>query len=229
MPKLSPHRLRGKIIRIRRGLALYQTYASPFYFARILDARNQRYKVRSTKETNRVEARKVADEYAHEITSRDAPADKEFSFKTYANRFIQKGRQLAESGERNKNYIRTTRLFLDNDNWGLLRHFGTRDVRDLTTRDWQLFIEKLSRKRSDLSSSTRNMLMATFRNVLKVARDDGLIDVVPATPRQRQKGQSALVLPLCSVGRTRPAMSTSSLSKEPNVLPMSTLSCAGSK
>ena len=96
MPKLSPHRLKGKIIRIRRGLALYQTYASPFYFARILDARNQRYKVRSTKETNRVEARKVADEYAHQITSRDAPADKEFSFKTYANRFIQKGRQLAE-------------------------------------------------------------------------------------------------------------------------------------
>ena len=91
------------------------------------------------------------------------------------------------SGERNKNYIRTTRLFLDNDNWGLVRHFGTWDVRDLTTRDWQLFIEKLSRKRSDLSSSTRNMLMATFRNVLKVARDDGLIDVVPATPRQRQK------------------------------------------
>ncbi len=29
--------------------------------------------------------------------------------------------------------------------------------------------------------------MATFRNVLKVARDDGLIDVVPATPRVRQK------------------------------------------
>ena len=99
MPKLSPHRLKGKIIRIRRGLALYQTYASPFYFARILDARNQRYKVRSTKETNRVEARKVAEEYAHEITRRDAPADKEFSFKTYANRFIQKGQQLAQTQE----------------------------------------------------------------------------------------------------------------------------------
>jgi len=28
--------------------------------------------------------------------------------------------------------------------------------------------------------------MATFRNVLKVARDDGLIDFVPATPRQHQ-------------------------------------------
>jgi integrase len=76
---------------------------------------------------------------------------------------------------------------LDNDDWGLVRHFGTRDVRELTTRDWQLFIERLNRKRSDLSTSTRNMLMATFRNVLKVARDDGLIDVVPATPRVRQK------------------------------------------
>jgi hypothetical protein len=31
------------------------------------------------------------------------------------------------------------------------------------------------------------MLMATFRNVLKVAREDGLIDFVPATPRVRQK------------------------------------------
>ena len=30
------------------------------------------------------------------------------------------------------------------------------------------------------------MLMATFRNVLKVAHDDGLIDFVPATPRQRE-------------------------------------------
>ena len=68
----------------------------PLLFRTILDSRNQRYKVRSTKETNRVEARKVADEYAHQITSRDAPADREFSFKTYANRFVQKGRQLAE-------------------------------------------------------------------------------------------------------------------------------------
>ena len=187
MAKLSPHRLRGKIIRVRRGVALYQTHASPYYFARILDPRTQRYKVRSTKETSRVEARKAAEELAHEIMCPDAPADHEFSFKTYAHRFIQKGKQLAESGERNKNYIRTTRLFLDNDDWGLVRHFGTRDVRELTTRDWQLFIEKLGRKRSDLSSSTRNMLMATFRNVLKVARDDGLIDFVPATPRQRQQ------------------------------------------
>jgi integrase len=96
-------------------------------------------------------------------------------------------RNLCLSPKSVASVIRTTKLFLDNDDWGLVRHFGTRDVRELTTRDWQLFIEKISRKRSDLSTSTRNMLMATFRNVLKIARDDGLIDVVPATPRVRQK------------------------------------------
>lgn len=187
MAKLSPHRLKGKIIRMRLGLAIYQTYASPFYFARILNPRAQRYKVRSIKETSRIEARRAAEELALKICAKDAPAEREFSFKTYAQRFIQKCRQLADAGERNANYIRTSRLFLDHDDWGLVRHFGQRDVRELTTRDWQLYIENLARKRPDLSASTRNMLMATFRNVLKVARDDGLIDVVPATPRVRQK------------------------------------------
>ena len=44
-------------------------------------------------------------------------------------------------------------------------HFGTRDVRKLTTtRDWQLFIKKLSRKRSDLSSSTPNMQKLNYRS-----------------------------------------------------------------
>ena len=94
---------------------------------------------------------------------------------------------MVESGKRNRNYIRTTKLFLDNDEWGLVGYFGTRDVRELRTRDWQLFIEGLAKKRPDLSTSTRNMLMATFRNVLKLARDDGLIDWVAATPRVRQK------------------------------------------
>ena len=56
-------------------------------------------------------------------------------------------------------------------------------MRELKTKDWQLFIEKIADRRPDLSSSTRNTLMAAFRNVMKVVRDDGVIDVVPATPR----------------------------------------------
>ena len=61
------------------------------------------------------------------------------------------------------------------------------DVRSLTTRDFAAFMTSLAKRRPDLSTSTRNMLMATFRNVLKVARDVGVIDSVPDTPRTKQK------------------------------------------
>lgn len=183
----SKHRLQGSIVRVRRGVAIYKTYASPYYYARILEVKTGRYKVRSTKETTRLQARVVAEELALHFNRPDAPAAREYSFKHYAQRLITKGQAHIENGERNKNYIRTIKLFLDNDDWGLVRHFGSRDVRELTTRDWVLFLDGLGRKRADLSTSTRNMLMSTFRNVLKVARDDGLIDVVPGTPRTRQK------------------------------------------
>ena len=60
-------------------------------------------------------------------------------------------------------------------------------MRELKTGDYQLFLDGLAKRRPDLSASTRNMLMATFRNVLKTARDDGVIDDVPDTPRPKQK------------------------------------------
>jgi hypothetical protein len=45
----------------------------------------------------------------------------------------------------------------------------------------------LSKRRPDMTASTRNTLMATLRNVLKIARDEGVIDAVPETPRSRVK------------------------------------------
>ena len=110
--------------RFPRPSAFYQTHAGPYYYARILDPRTGKYKVRSTKETSRLEARKVAEELAYEMRRKDRPAEPEFSFKYYAQRFVEKGKKQAERGERNANYIRTTRVALDNDDWGLIRYFG---------------------------------------------------------------------------------------------------------
>jgi hypothetical protein len=45
----------------------------------------------------------------------------------------------------------------------------------------------LSKRRPDMSASTRNTLMATLRNVLKIARDEGVIESVPETPRSKIK------------------------------------------
>jgi hypothetical protein len=85
----SKHRLNGKIVKIRRGVAIYQTHAGPYYYARILDPKTGKYRVRSTKETSRLEARKVAEELAYEMRRKDRPAEPEFGFKYYAQRYVE--------------------------------------------------------------------------------------------------------------------------------------------
>ncbi len=185
--KPSKHSLDGEIIVVHKGIAIYKTHASPYWFARIRDPQLKKYVVRSTKEKSRVKAREVAQELARDILSKQKATPKEYTFKYYATRFLAKGRRLAETGERNANYIRTAGTVLDNKQWGLMRHFQDSDVRELRTRHWAEYLDELAKKRPDLRPSTKNMLSATFRNVLKVARDDGIIDTVPDTPRTRQK------------------------------------------
>ncbi len=188
-PPIAPrrHSLDGEIIKVHKGIAIYKTHASPFYFARIRDPRTRKYVVRSTKETSRIRARTAAEELAETILNREKAVPKEYSFTYYASRFVAHGTRLVESGERNANYVRTTRVVINNDEWGLVKHFGAMDVRDLRTRHWTEFLNAVGRRRPDLSGSTRNMLSATFRNVLKQAQADGVIDDVPDTPRQKQK------------------------------------------
>jgi hypothetical protein len=102
---------------------------------------------------------------------------------------------MVELGQRNANYVNTIVTFLDNKEWGLQKQFQHRDVRELRTKDYADFLDKLAKDRPDLSDSTRNMMTATFRNVLKVAVREGVIDAVPATPRDRQRDNPRAFLP----------------------------------
>jgi integrase len=45
----------------------------------------------------------------------------------------------------------------------------------------------LDTQRSSLSSSTKNAILSTFRNVLKIAREEAVINNLPDTPRSRQR------------------------------------------
>jgi hypothetical protein len=82
--RLSKHRLNGKIERLSRGVAIYRTSASPYWFARVWDARAGRYEVRSTKETGKLKARQVADEIAMGFKDANRAAPPEYSFRAYA-------------------------------------------------------------------------------------------------------------------------------------------------
>jgi hypothetical protein len=187
MVSKSSHALDGKIITIQRGIAIYKTHASPYWNARIRNANTHKYIVRSTKEKSSIKARIAALDLAADLLINRSAVPAEFTFKNYATRFLEKGRAQAARGERNENYIRSAQIFLDNNEWGLMKTFATQDVREIKTRQYQQFMDAVFSKRPDLSASTRNGLSATFRNVLKIARDDGVIDQVPATPRTPHK------------------------------------------
>lgn len=183
----SRNALSEEIILISRGIAIYKVGASPYWQCRVRDARTKKYVVRSTKETSRIKARLAAEEIAAEIRGSVKRVEREFTFEAYGKRMIQKADRMVANGERHSNYSRDIRYCLENEAWGLYRLLGQKDVREIRTRDYQEAMDKIQADRPDLSTSTRNILTATFRNVLKVARDDGVIDAVPATPRARQK------------------------------------------
>jgi hypothetical protein len=71
--------------------------------------------------------------------------------------------------------------------WGLIKKLGDKDVRSITTRDYKDYMDFLDQKNPTWASATKNTIMATIRNALKVARDERVIDSVPETPRSKQK------------------------------------------
>ena len=141
MPSKSSHALDGKIITIERGIAIYKTHASPYWNAQIRNTNTQKYLVRSTKEKSSIKARTAALDLATDLLITRSAVPAEFTFKYYATRFLEKGRAQAARGERNENYIRSAQIFLNNEEWGLMKTFATQDVREIKTRQYQQFID----------------------------------------------------------------------------------------
>jgi hypothetical protein len=154
---------------------------------RIWDRTRKKYLVKSTGEDSVIRAREVAQELALSLLRAERVTDTQYQFRTYAIKMLNKSKVQADGGERSVGYMKSTHWAIQNEDWGLVRWFGPKDVRKLRTHDFQEYFAELDRRRPDLSSSTKNTLMAAFRNVLKVARDEGVIDFIPDTPRARQK------------------------------------------
>ncbi|WP_303828263.1 hypothetical protein [Asticcacaulis taihuensis] len=183
----SRHALIEPITTIAPGVAIYKTAASPFWQVRVRNRILKKYEVRSTKETGKVDARKAALEIATGLYGLTPAPPREFTFKTYALKFLEQCRQHIEKGTRNANYVRSMRLFVENPKWGLLNYFGGMDVRQVKTKNFLEYRRDLHKRYPEFKPSTHNSIQASFRNVMKVARDEGTIDVVPETPRTEQQ------------------------------------------
>lgn len=176
-----------KAVRLYRGVSIYKVSNSRNWYMRIWDKQRRRYIVKSTGTPLIIQAREIAKGQALTLLTLEKQVDREFSFRTFALKLLKQGDGLVARGERNLGYVKAMRWCIQNEDWGLLRTFGPRDVREITTRDFRDYMDRLDHLKSPLSSSTKNTILATFRNVLKVAREDGVIDTVPDTPRSRQR------------------------------------------
>jgi hypothetical protein len=174
-------------INLYKGLSIYKVGGSSKWYVRIWDRRTKKYLVKSTGEDSSIKARAAAQELALSLLRSEPLIESRYTFRHFALKLLHKARLQGKSGDRSDGYVKSIHWAIQNEDWGLLRHFGEMDVRTLKTNTYQDYITQLEKKRPDLSSSSKNTLMAAFRNVLKIARDEGVIDNVPATPRARVK------------------------------------------
>jgi hypothetical protein len=173
-------------IKLYRGVSIYQVEGSQNWYVRVWDRVRQRYIVKTTGVRTAVKAREIAKEFALDLLKTERPVDREYTFRHFAIKCLTQSSALVGKGERNGNYARVIKWAIQNEDWGLVRHFGLKDVRSIKTHDFRSYIENLTLKRPHLSPSTKNSILAAFRNVMKIARDDGVIDQVPDTPRTKQ-------------------------------------------
>jgi len=176
-----------KAINLYKGLSIYRVEGSAKWYVRVWDRKKRKYLVKSTGKESSVEAKEVAQEYAMALLKAEPEVDPEYTFKHFALKMLNRSSVMTKAGERSAGYNKSISWAVQNADWGLLDYFGEMDVRKIRTHTYQEYLAMLNRKRPDLSSSTLNSLMAAFRNVLKVARNEGVIDVVPATPRAKAK------------------------------------------
>ncbi len=173
---------------LRRGLSIYKTGRSPFWHARIYDAVKKKYVVRSTKETNRIEAAEVAEEIVETYKKKQNSShavSKDRSFEHYAKMLSEITKQKAKAS-RNKYSFSDQSKILFREKDGLVSYFGKYDVGKITpgnVRDYLLFLDK--RREKPLAMSTKSKQCGVIRQVLMLALEDGVIDIIPPMPKQR--------------------------------------------
>jgi hypothetical protein len=148
----------------------------------------KKYVVPSTKETNRIEAAEVAEEivetYKNKQNSSHA-VSKDRSFEHYAKMLSEITKQKAKAS-RNKYAFSDQSKILFREKDGLVSYFGKHDVGKITSgnvRDYLLFLDK--RREKPLAMSTKSKQCGVIRQVLMLALEDGVIDIIPPMPKQR--------------------------------------------
>lgn len=174
----------GSIQTIRKGLAVYRVEASPYYRVRIWVPSSQKYIVKSTKVTSKIQAIEAAEEYYFELRNKQflsqVPTSRLFS--TFAEKLIEQQDKLASDGEIHPKQAPNEKSIITGEN-GLNKYFGKRDISALKTSDLKSYLDqvKASRK-TKYAASTLNKKIIVMRKIFKIAYEDGIIANIPEMP-----------------------------------------------
>jgi len=184
--KKNRNALAEPIKKLRHGLAVYKVNLSPYWMVRVRVPATGRYVVRSTKETSRLKAYKVAEEIAAEIVGATPSivVPKSRTFENYAERFLAEQQRLVDQGVRTKSLQKQDRYICYQKAWGLIAFFGRRDIGSITTRDIVEYQKWSGRHRSKpLSWSSINNRTSCFRKIMRLALLENEIPFIPNTPK----------------------------------------------
>lgn len=176
-----------KSITIFKGISIYKVTNSKYWYVRVWDRDRKKYTVRATGETSSIMAKKAAQDLAISMLKEKRPVEREFTFKIYCLKLLKAELEVVARQKRSVGSYKAMKWCIENNEWGLIKRFGNTDIRDITTRDFREYMNYLDVKNPNWAPSSKNTILATFRNVLKVAQEEAVIDVIPDTPRSKQK------------------------------------------
>jgi hypothetical protein len=185
----SRHALQGKIVNLRRGLAIYRVKASPYYRVRVWIPSQKKRVVRTTKTADRTEAISIAEELLNTLGARgilnEVPQSR--TFETFADKLLLNEKARGERGEISRRLWTSTKFYLNHKKWGVLRRFAKTDVTTIQTKHYNQYIDWVQEQDSSLTPATLNHIASVFAKVMKLARQEGAIEFVPATPRVKRR------------------------------------------
>ena len=147
-------------LKLQTGLHLYKSGQSKYWYVRILIPRTKRFLRKSTAQTNRIDATKVAYELFQDFmtqptkyTKIDAPN----SFKFYAEKLIEKQRREVKTGAKSARFLSDDLKIINREDDGLLIYFRDYPIDEITTSAMRQYFDLLDDNRDKpLASSTKN-------------------------------------------------------------------------
>ena len=119
---------------IRKGLSIFKTGNSPYWYARMLVRGERRYITRSTNKTGKIAAKSAAEKLFFALSSGEilqgTPKNRQFQY--YADQLMRNQQRVAGK-QRAKSYSKNDEQILNRQGDGLFAYFGKMDVAEITT------------------------------------------------------------------------------------------------